>query len=60
MSFESFISDSGVPQYKNQHMKIIEYARAKNISIDEAAIQLDLHHFVDVWLTEQINADLKT
>ena len=60
MSFESFISDSGVPQYKNQHMKIIEYARAKNISIDEAAIQLDLHHFVDVWLTEQIDADLKT
>jgi hypothetical protein len=60
MSFESYISDSGVPQYKNQHMKIIEYARAKNISIDEAAIQLDLHHFVDVWLTEQIDADLKT
>jgi len=60
MSFESFISDSGVPQYKNQHMKIIEYSRAKNISIDEAAIQLDLHHFVDVWLTEQINEDLKT
>ena len=60
MSFESFISDSGVPQYKNQHMKIIEYARAKNILIDEAAIQLDLHHFVDVWLTEQIDADLKT
>jgi superfamily I DNA/RNA helicase len=60
MSFESYISDSGVPQYKNQHMKIIEYARAKNISIDEAAIQLDLHHFADVWLTEQIDADLKT
>lgn len=60
MSFESYISDSGIPQYKNQHMKIIEYARAKNISIDDAAVELDLHHFVDIWLTEQIDADLKS
>ena len=60
MSFESYISDSGIPQYKNQHMKIIEYARAKNILIDDAAVELDLHHFVDIWLTEQIDADLKS
>lgn len=60
MSFESYINDSGIPQYKNNHMKIIEYARAKKISIVDAAIELDLQHFIDVWLTEQIDADLKS
>ena len=60
MSFESYINDSGVPQYKNNHMKIIEFARAKKISVVDAAIELDLQHSVDVWLTEQIEADLKS
>ena len=60
MSFESYINDSGIPQYKNNHMKIIEYSKAKKIPIVDAAIELDLQHFVDVWLTEQINADLES
>lgn len=60
MSFESYTSDSGIPQYKNDHMKVIEYSRAKKISITDAAIELDLHHSIDVWLTEQIDADLKS
>ncbi len=60
MSFESYINDSGIPQYKNNHMKIIEYSKAKKISIIDAAIELDLQHSIDVWLTEQINADLES
>ena len=60
MSFESYINDSGISQYKNNHMKIIEYARAKKISIVDAAIELDLQHSIDIWLTEQIDADLKS
>ena len=60
MSFESYINDSGIPQYKNHHMKIIEYARAKKISIVDAAIELDLQHSIDIWLTEQIDTDLKS
>ena len=60
MSFESYINDSGIPQYKNNHMKIIEYSKAKKISIVDAAIELDLQHSIDVWLTEQINADLES
>ena len=60
MSFESYTNESGVPQYKNDHMKIIEYSRAKKISITDAAVELDLHHSIDVWLTEQIEADLKS
>jgi hypothetical protein len=42
MSFESYTNDSGIPQYKNDHMKVIEYSRAKKISITDAAIELDL------------------
>jgi superfamily I DNA/RNA helicase len=46
--------------YKNDHMKIIEYARCKKISIMDAAIELDKHYSVDTWLTEQIDADLRS
>ena len=60
MSFESYTNESGMSQYKNDHMKIIEYSRAKKISIVDAAIELDKHHTVDIWLTEQIDEDLKT
>ena len=59
MSFESFINESGMSQYKNDHMKIIEYSRAKKISIADAAVELDKHHTVDIWLTEQIDEDLR-
>jgi superfamily I DNA/RNA helicase len=59
MSFESFINESGMSQYKNDHMKIIEYSRAKKISIADAAVELDKHHSVDIWLTEQIDEDLR-
>ena len=60
MSFESYINDSGIPQYKNQHMKIIEYARAKKLSILDAAHELDKQYSVEIYLTEQIEADLKS
>ena len=40
-------------------MKIIEYARNKKLSFEDAAVELDLHYTVDIWLTEQIAEDLK-
>ena len=60
LSFESYINESGYPQYKNSHMKIIEYAKNKRIPLDEAALQLELHYSTDIYLTEQIQADLIT
>jgi len=60
LSFESRINENGYVEHTNPHMKIIEYARNKKISLDEAAIQLELHYTVDIWLTEQIHEDLKT
>jgi hypothetical protein len=41
-------------------MKVIEYSRCKKISIMDAAIELDKHQTIDIWLTEQIDADLKS
>jgi hypothetical protein len=41
-------------------MKIINYARSKKLTILDAAVELDLHQYVDIWLTEQIDQDLKS
>ena len=35
-------------------------SRNKNNSLAEAAVELDLHYSVDIWLTEQIYEDLQT
>jgi len=60
LSFETQINDSGFPQYKNSHMKVIEYARNKKLSLQDSAVELDLHFSVNLWLTEQIYQDLIT
>ena len=59
MSFETRVGPSGIPQYQNNNMKIIDYSRSKKISIQDAAVELDLHQYVDLWLTDQIYQDLK-
>jgi len=60
MKFETKKDIYGNTIHQNPHMKIISYARSKKIDLIEAALQLDLHHSVDLWLTEQINEDLKS
>ena len=60
MSFETKISPNGIPQYQNNHMKIIDYSRSKKITLIDAAVELDLHEYVDVDLTFQINQDLES
>ena len=59
LSFESYVNDSGIPQYKNAHMRIIEYARSKKISISDAAVELDIHYDINLNLTKQIKVDLE-
>ena len=59
MSFESTIDSVGNPIYENDHMRIIAYARAKKISLPEAALQLG-KETTDLFLTEQLAQDLKT
>ena len=58
LSFESRINVNGYVEHTNPHMRIIEFARNKKISILEAAVELELHYTTDVWLTEQIETDL--
>jgi superfamily I DNA/RNA helicase len=61
LSFDSYFDPyTEAVSYKNDHMKVIEYSRCKKISIMDAAIELDKHHTIDIWLTEQIEADLKS
>ena len=60
LSFDYETNEFGFPQYKNDHMKIIEYARAKKLSILDAAHELDKQYSVEIYLTEQIEADLKS
>jgi hypothetical protein len=60
LNFESRISITGHAEYVNPHMRIIELSRNKKISIQNAAIELRLHYNTDIWLTQQIAADLNT
>ena len=60
MKFETKKDIYGNTIHQNPHMRIIAYSRSKKIDLIEAALQLDLHHSVDLWLTEQTNEDLKS
>ena len=44
LSFESRININGYVEHTNPHMRIIEFSRNKKISIEESAIELDLHY----------------
>ena len=59
MSFENYHSESGYRNYKNEYMKIIEYARAKQIDVLDAATELEFDIHIDDNLLLQIEQDLK-
>jgi len=59
MSFDNYQSESGYRVYKNQYMKIIEYARAKQINVLDSAAELELDIHIDDNLLLQIEQDLK-
>ena len=49
MRFETRKDSYGNTIHQNPHMRIITYARSKKIDLMEAALQLYLHHSVDLW-----------
>jgi superfamily I DNA/RNA helicase len=59
MSFETKLDAAGNPQYENNHMRIIQYARAKKIDLERAAFELSLEHG-EIDFTYQLNQDLIT
>jgi len=58
LNFENVQINNGFREYKNHYMKIIEYHRNKLVSIEDAAIELDLIDFVNMPLCKQILQDL--
>jgi len=62
LEFDSELNETGYMVHKNRHMKIIEFARNKKISIRDAAVELDYHTYssINLNLTEQIYADLES
>lgn len=58
LNFQTKTWENGYKEYKNNYMKIIEYAKNKEIELDDAAIELDLIDYIDQGLLEQINQDL--
>jgi len=59
LSFENYQYESGYREYKNPYMKIIEYAKAKQIDVMEAAFELELDIRINDNLLLQIEQDLK-
>ena len=60
MKFETKKDIYGNTIHQNPHMRIISYARSKKMNLTNAAVELDLHHSIDLWLTEQIELDLRS
>ena len=59
MSFETRLDSAGNPRYEDPHMRIIQYARAKKISLEQAALELSLEQG-EIDFTYQLNQDLIT
>ena len=60
ISFETTVDAAGNPRYQNTHLQIIQYSRSKLISIEDAAVELQKHHDIDVDSTIQLETDLKS
>jgi superfamily I DNA/RNA helicase len=60
ISFETIVDAAGNPRYQNTHLQIIQYARSKLVSIEDAAVELQKHHDIDVDSTIQLQTDLKS
>lgn len=59
LSFESHVNEAGYVEYMNPNMKVIQYSRSRNLDLQQAAIDLDIIHLVDLGFVEQLNQDLK-
>jgi|TARA_B110000211_G_scaffold234274_1_gene303245 superfamily I DNA/RNA helicase len=59
LEFETITGDNGVPEYRNNYMKVIEYAKSKKITeLEDAALELDIIDSIDMGLCQQIKQDL--
>jgi len=57
--FETTVGESGIPKYKNNHLKVIDYARSKKFTeLEDAALELDVLDYIDINLCKQVKQDL--
>lgn len=61
MNFDSYVDAHGNTVYQDKNLQVINYARAKLISLEEACIELNYHQgTVDVDFVYQVEKDLET
>jgi superfamily I DNA/RNA helicase len=59
LEFETVVGESGIPEYRNNYMKVIDYARSRKITqLEDAALELDIIDSIDMGLCNQIKQDL--
>jgi len=58
LHFETREKENGFHEYKNQYMKVIEYSRCTKMSLQDAALKLDLLDFISEPLLDQIDSDI--
>ena len=56
LHFETREKENGFHEYKNQYMKVIEYSRCTKMSLQDAALKLDLLYFISEPLLDQIDS----
>ena len=60
VNFDTFINESGATIHQDKNLQVINYARAKLISLQEASIQLNYHQgSVDIFFVEQLERDIE-
>ena len=60
VNFDTFINENGTTIHQDKNLQVINYARAKLISLEEAAIQLNYHQgAVDIFFVKQLERDIE-
>jgi len=55
VNFDTFINENGTTIHQDKNLQVINYARAKLISLEESSIQLNYHQgAVDIFFVQQL------
>ena len=60
VNFDTFVNENGTEIHQDKNLQVINYARAKRISLEEACIQLNYHEgSVDIYYVKQLEQDIE-
>ena len=61
VNFDTFINENGTTIHQDKNLQVINYARAKLISLEESSIQLNYHQgAVDIFFVQQLERDIES